>query len=104
MDWQRFLQVVGCFYHCIRLTEIEITEDNILDYAVPLDAGAWQVDQIYQIDQEVFGTVADRLFLFNVADVLIPHEPSDEIVLLDVTDPDIINKIRPLIDIEIPQP
>ncbi|WP_302557550.1 hypothetical protein [Holdemania filiformis] len=104
MDWQRLLQFVGCFYHCIRLTEIEITEDNILDYAVPLDAEAWQVDQIYQIDQEVFGTVANRLFLFNVADVLIPHESSDEIVLLDVTDPDIINKIRPLIDIEIPQP
>ena len=75
-----------------------------MDYAVPLDAEAWQVDQIYQIDQEVFGTVANRLFLFNVADVLIPHESSDEIVLLDVTDPDIINKIRPLIDIEIPQP
>lgn len=49
------------FLHCIRLTEIEITEDNILDYAVPLDAGDWQVDQIYQIDQEVFGTIGDRL-------------------------------------------
>ena len=104
MDWQRLLQFVGCFYHCIRLTEIVIPEDNILDYAVPLDAGAWQVDQIYQIDQEVFGTIGDRLFMFHIADVLIPHEPSDEVVLLDVTDPLIINKIRPLIDIEIPQP
>ena len=104
MDWQRLLQFVGCFYHCIRLTEIEITEDNILDYAVPLDAGDWQVDQIYQIDQEVFGTIGDRLFMFHIANVLIPHEPSDEVVLLDVTDPLIINKIRPLIDIEIPQP
>ena len=104
MDWQRLLQFVGFFYHCIPLTEIEITEDNILDYAVPLDAGDWQVDQIYQIDQEVFGTIGDRLFMFHIANVLIPHEPSDEVVLLDVTDPLIINKIRPLIDIEIPQP
>ena len=75
MDWQRLLQFVGCFYHCI-----------------------------HQIDQEVFGTIGDRLFMFHIADVLIPHEPSDEVVLLDVTDPLIINKIRPLIDIEIPQP
>ncbi len=104
MDRPRFLQIIGCFYHCVRLPENEITEDNILEFAVPLDAGAGQVDQIYQIDQEVFGTAGDCLFAFHIADVLILHEPSDEIVLLNITDPLIINKIRPLIDIEIPQP
>lgn len=40
--------------------------------------------------------------MFHIADVLIPHEPSDEMTSLDVTDPFIINKIRPLIDIEVP--
>lgn len=102
MKWQRLVQYAGCFYHCIRLSETEITEDNILDYAFPLDAQAWRVDQIVQIDHQVFGTVGERLFMFHIADVLIPHEPSDEMTLLDVTDPFIINKIRPLIDIEVP--
>ena len=66
--------------------------------------GAGQVDQIYS-NRSGSLRYSRRLFAFvHIADVLILHEPSDEIVLLNITDPLIINKIRPLIDIEIPQP
>ena len=74
-----------------------------MNYAEVLDEQAWQVDQIYRLDYEVFGTVGDRLFMFNIAEVLKPAQSTEEINVLDVTDPQVIAKIRPLVDLEVPQ-
>ena len=103
IKWQKLVDVVGCFYHCVRLSTTEINEDNIMNYAEVLDEQAWQVDQIYRIDQVVFGTVGDRLFTFGIAEVLEPAQSTEEINVLDVTDPQVIAKIRPLVDLEVPQ-
>ena len=103
IEWQKLVEYVGCFYHCVRLSTTEINEANIMNYAEVLDEQAWQVDQIYRIDYEVFGTVGDRLFMFNIAEVLKPAQSTEEINVLDVTDPQVIAKIRPLVDLEVPQ-
>ena len=103
IEWQKLVEYVGCFYHCVRLSTTEINEANIMNYAEVLDEQAWQVDQIYRIDYEVFGTVGDRLFMFNIAEVLKPSQSTEEINVLDVTDPQVIAKIRPLVYLEVPQ-
>ena len=41
--------------------------------------------------------------MFNIAEVLKPAQSTEEINVLDVTDPQVIAKIRPLVDLEVPQ-